>query len=106
MATQAEAIRRFADGDEGGWYARLRELAAPTFVANGDHDGLFPAIDSAVLAREIPHSQLGIYRDSGHAFLFQYAEGFADDAHQRILAGSGFARRVHDETAVTDTIVQ
>ena len=79
MATQAEAIRRFADGDEGGWYARLRELAAPTFVANGDHDGLFPAIDSAVLAREIPHSQLGIYRDSGRAFLFQYAERFADD---------------------------
>jgi pimeloyl-ACP methyl ester carboxylesterase len=40
---------------------------------------LFPAIDSAVLAREIPHSQLGIYPDSGHAFLFQYSERFASD---------------------------
>jgi pimeloyl-ACP methyl ester carboxylesterase len=79
MATQAEAIRRFADGQEDGWYALLREIAAPTFVANGDHDGLFPAIDSAVLAREIPHSQLGIYPDSGHAFLFQYSERFASD---------------------------
>jgi pimeloyl-ACP methyl ester carboxylesterase len=79
MATQAEAIRRFADGDEGGWYPRLREIAAPTFVANGDRDGLFPAIDSAVLAREIPRSQLGIYPDSGHAFLFQYSERFASD---------------------------
>jgi pimeloyl-ACP methyl ester carboxylesterase len=48
-------------------------------VANGDHDGLFPAIDSAVLAREIPHSELFIYPDSGHAFLFQYAERFAAD---------------------------
>jgi hypothetical protein len=38
MATQAEAIRRFADGQEGGWYALLREIAAPAFVANGDHD--------------------------------------------------------------------
>lgn len=79
MTTQAEAIRSFADGDEAGWYARLPEIATPTFVANGDHDGLFPAIDSVVLAREIPRSQLGIYPDSGHAFLFQYAERFAED---------------------------
>jgi pimeloyl-ACP methyl ester carboxylesterase len=74
MATQAEAIRRFADGDDGEWYARLKDITAPTFVANGDRDGLFPAIDSAVLARQIPRSQLAIYPDSGHAFLFQYAE--------------------------------
>ena len=79
MATQAEVIRRFADGDERGWYERLSEISAPTFVANGDRDGLFPAIDSAVLAREIPRSQLAIYPDSGHAFLFQYAERFAAD---------------------------
>jgi len=79
MATQATVISRFADGDEGGWYARLGEIRAPTFVANGDRDGLFPAIDSAVLAREIPRSQLAIYPDSGHAFLFQYPEQFAND---------------------------
>ena len=79
MATQAEVIGRFADGKEGAWLARLKDINAPTFVANGDHDGLFPAIDSAVLAREIPRSQLAIYPDSGHAFLFQYAERFADD---------------------------
>jgi pimeloyl-ACP methyl ester carboxylesterase len=79
MATQATVISRFADGGEGGWYARLGEISAPTFVANGDRDGLFPAIDSAVLAREIPRSQLAIYPDSGHAFLCQYAERFGDD---------------------------
>jgi pimeloyl-ACP methyl ester carboxylesterase len=79
MATQARAIQRFADGEEAGWYARLREIAAPTFVANGDRDGLFPAIDSAVLAREIPRSQFAIYPDSGHAFLFQYRERVVDD---------------------------
>ena len=39
----------------------------------------FPAIDSAVLAREIPRSQLAIYPDSGHALLFQYPEQFAND---------------------------
>jgi pimeloyl-ACP methyl ester carboxylesterase len=79
MATQARAIQRFADGEEPWWYARLREIAAPTFVVNGDRDGLFPAIDSAVLAREIPRSHLGIYPDSGHAFLFQYRERVVDD---------------------------
>jgi pimeloyl-ACP methyl ester carboxylesterase len=79
MRTQAEAIRRFANGVEGVWYGRLKHIVAPTFVANGDRDELFPAIDSAVLAREIPNSQLGIYPDSGHALLFQYPERFADD---------------------------
>jgi pimeloyl-ACP methyl ester carboxylesterase len=81
MAAQARAIARFADGEDG-WDARLKEIAAPTFVANGDRDGLFPAIDSAVLAREIPNSRLAIYPDSGHGFLFQYAERFSDDVLQ------------------------
>ena len=70
MAARSSAIRRFASNADG-WYARLKQIAAPTFVANGDRDGLFPAVDSAVLAREIPWSRLGIYPDSGHAFLFQ-----------------------------------
>ena len=48
MAAQARAIHPFAD-HEDGWYARLHEIIAPTFVANGDRDGIFPAIDSAVL---------------------------------------------------------
>ena len=87
MATQAEAIRRFADGEDN-WYERLKDVAAPTLVANGDRDGLFPAIDSAVLAREIPNSQLAIYPDSGHAFLFQYPERFAGDVSRFLEAAT------------------
>jgi pimeloyl-ACP methyl ester carboxylesterase len=79
MAAQARAIESFGK-DEGGWYPRLKDIAAPTFVANGDRDGLFPAIDSFVLAREIPGSTLSIYPDSGHGFLFQYAGRFVEDA--------------------------
>lgn len=79
VANQAKAIQRFGDGDVGAWF-RLGAIAAPTFVANGDRDGLFPAIDSVVLARQIPNSQLAIYPDSGHAFLFQHAERFVEDA--------------------------
>ena len=78
MAAQARAIHRFAD-HEDGWYARLHEIIAPTFVANGDRDGIFPAIDSAVLAREIARSRLAIYADSGHGFLFQYIDRFSAD---------------------------
>jgi pimeloyl-ACP methyl ester carboxylesterase len=87
MATQAEAIRRFADGDDVGWYARLKDIGAPTLVANGDRDGLFPAIDSAVLAREIQRSQLAIYPDSGHAFLFQHVARFVDDVGRFLTTG-------------------
>jgi pimeloyl-ACP methyl ester carboxylesterase len=27
-----------------GWYARLKNIHAPTLVANGDRDGLFPEL--------------------------------------------------------------
>jgi len=81
MVAQARAITRFANGEDG-WYARLNEIAAPTFVANGDRDGLFPAIDSTVLASEIHQSRLGIYPDSGHGFLYQYLERFSEDVLQ------------------------
>ena len=78
ITAQARAISRFADGEDT-WSARLEEIVAPTFVANGDRDGLFPAIDSTVVAREIPRSRLAIYPDSGHGFLYQYVERFTED---------------------------
>ncbi len=78
MAVQAESMHRFSS-NEGGWYTRLKQIAAPTFVANGDQDGLYPPVDSAVLAREIPRSCLAIYPDSGHGFLFQYVDRFTED---------------------------
>jgi pimeloyl-ACP methyl ester carboxylesterase len=78
MVAQSQAIARFANDDDG-WYARLRDIKAPTLVASGDQDGLFPAVGSAVLAREIQGSQLAIYPDSGHGFLFQYANRVSED---------------------------
>ena len=78
MAAQAQALTNYVSDDDG-WYVRLKEIKAPTFVANGDRDGLFPAIGSAVLAREIPRSRLAIYPESGHGFLFQYADRFSED---------------------------
>ena len=78
MQAQLQAIIRFYR-NEGGWYERLGEIAAPTLVANGDQDGAFPVIDSVVLAREIPGAQLLIYPDAGHGFLFQDPARFAAD---------------------------
>jgi len=78
MQAQLQAIIRFYN-NEGGWYEQLRDVAQPVLVANGDRDGAFPVIDSVVLARELPQSQLAIYPDAGHGFLFQYPERFAAD---------------------------
>jgi len=49
----------------------------PVFVANGDNDLLIPTANSVELAKILPHAHLHIYADSGHGFLFQYAELFA-----------------------------
>jgi pimeloyl-ACP methyl ester carboxylesterase len=78
MQRQLGAIIGFYKND-GGWYERLEEITVPVFVANGDLDGAFPVIDSVVLARQIAGAQLAIYPNSGHGFLFQYAERFAND---------------------------
>jgi pimeloyl-ACP methyl ester carboxylesterase len=78
MQRQLGAIISFYK-NEGDWYERLGEITAPVLVANGDLDGAFPAINSVVLAREIPGAQLAIYPDAGHGFLFQYSERVAND---------------------------
>lgn len=78
MSAQAQAITGFFENSEG-WYQRLKQIKAPTLVANGDRDGSFPVIDSVVLAREIPDARLVVYPDAGHGFLFQYPERFAAD---------------------------
>jgi pimeloyl-ACP methyl ester carboxylesterase len=75
---QYQAITSFF-GNSDGWYQRLKQIKAPTLVANGDRDGSFPVIDSVVLAREIPDARLAVYPDSGHGFQFQYPERFAAD---------------------------
>jgi pimeloyl-ACP methyl ester carboxylesterase len=75
---QYQAITGFFENSDG-WYQRLKQIKAPTLVANGDRDGSFPVIDSVVLAREIPDARLAVYPDSGHGFHFQYPERFAAD---------------------------
>ena len=42
MVTEFAVVDGVNVGVEVGWYARLKDIAAPTFVANGDRDELFP----------------------------------------------------------------
>lgn len=79
VGAQFNALLGFINND-GGWYARLPEIAVPVLVANGDRDAACPAINSVILARDIPGAQLVIYPDAGHGFHFQYADRFAADA--------------------------
>jgi pimeloyl-ACP methyl ester carboxylesterase len=58
---------------------RLGAITQPTFVANGDNDTMMSTANSYLLARHLPNAQLRIYPDSGHGFLDQYPELFADD---------------------------
>lgn len=79
VGAQFTALSEFL-GNKNGWFARLPEIATPVLVANGDRDAACPAINSVILAREIPGAQLAIYPDAGHGFHFQYAARFAADA--------------------------
>lgn len=65
--------------NEGGWYAQLKDAAAPVLIASSDRDEAFPIVDSAILARDVSGAELSIYPDSGYGFLFQYPERFAAD---------------------------
>lgn len=78
MGAQYAGITGFFK-NEGDWYGKLKTIRVPALVVNGDEDGAFPAINSAVLAREIPDSDLVIYPDAGHGAQHQYGDRFAGD---------------------------
>jgi pimeloyl-ACP methyl ester carboxylesterase len=69
--------------------ANLRGLArvqAPTLVAGARLDVLTPPANDAVIARAIPGARRSLFRDGGHAFLFQFHGPFGRLAN-RFLAG-------------------
>ncbi|MCY9692684.1 alpha/beta fold hydrolase [Paenibacillus alginolyticus] len=59
-------------------FDRLGEIKQPVLVANGDNDIMIPTINSYIVSQRIPNAQLIIYPDSGHGFLFQYPDLFAE----------------------------
>ncbi|KAL3420290.1 hypothetical protein PVAG01_08789 [Phlyctema vagabunda] len=80
---QKEAWRKYTVPHPGNPFERIRELKMPVFVANGDKDLLIPTANSVELAGSLPHAHLHIYPNSGHGFLYEYAELFA--AHVKLF---------------------
>lgn len=62
-----------------GSYDRLGDIKVPVFIGQGKDDFMIPTHNSYVLQQKIPNARLKIWPDSGHAFLYQFAEEFADD---------------------------
>jgi len=58
----------------------LSRIHHPVLVANGDQDKMVPSINSADLARRLPHAELVLYEDAGHGGIFQYHEAFVKKA--------------------------
>jgi pimeloyl-ACP methyl ester carboxylesterase len=74
---QLTAITRWGIPDPSK-LSRLAAITQPVFVANGDNDTMMITENSYLLAHHLPNAQLRIYPDSGHGFLDQYPELFAD----------------------------
>jgi pimeloyl-ACP methyl ester carboxylesterase len=58
---------------------RVTAIRTPTFITAGDSDPMILPRYSYLLAGLIPDSQLKIYPDSAHGFLWQHHEEFAAD---------------------------
>ena len=50
----------------GGDYSKLHRIMQPTLVVNGIYDIVVPAVNSWILASNLPNALLVIYPDAGH----------------------------------------
>lgn len=55
---------------------RLQHISHPVLVVNGKSDVMGPTINSYALFQQLPNARSGLYPDSGHGALFQYADAF------------------------------
>jgi len=75
IAAQKAAILAWFNGkDPTGHHAD--QISVPTLIADGARDHIDAAVNDRDVANEIPGSQLVMYPDAGHAFLFQEGEPF------------------------------
>jgi pimeloyl-ACP methyl ester carboxylesterase len=65
----------------------LGRITVPTLVADGIRDSVTPPANSLALAEAIPHAELVVYPDSGHAFIVQYPNAFAARVHRFLQGG-------------------
>jgi pimeloyl-ACP methyl ester carboxylesterase/DNA-binding beta-propeller fold protein YncE len=76
--SQIAAAQRIAT-PESTLLHRLGEIRQPVLVANGNNDIMTPTYGSYAMFQALPDARLVLYPDSGHGFLFQYPQAFADE---------------------------
>ncbi|ETS83247.1 hypothetical protein PFICI_05123 [Pestalotiopsis fici W106-1] len=81
LQSQAGALARWGNLEfrHEGSYDRLHEISVPVFIAQGKDDFMVPTYNSFVMQQKISNARLKIFPDSGHGFLYQFAEEFAED---------------------------
>nr|CAD70723.1 conserved hypothetical protein [Neurospora crassa] len=60
-----------------GSLEKLKGLKMPVLIANGCQDLLLPTENSYLMYKTLPNAYLHLYPDSGHGFLYQYADHFS-----------------------------
>ncbi|KAH8800678.1 Alpha/Beta hydrolase protein [Xylogone sp. PMI_703] len=81
MAAMADPEQR-SDGS----YDRLSEIKIPVLIGQGKDDFMLPTSNSFLLQQKLPYAWLKVFPDSGHGFLYQYAEEFAEDIRRFLAA--------------------
>ena len=79
-ARQLEALAAWTKpgNDPNNSFARLHELKIPVFIAGGAHDIFCPVANTWTLFQNIRTATLHVFPDSGHGFLYQYADLFVE----------------------------
>ena len=83
---QRAAINGWLAGDEPAG-KRFTETSVPTLVAGGAEDRFTPISNTRLLAKLVENSELEIYEDAGHGFLFQADTDYAARV-DRFLSGT------------------
>lgn len=74
-------------------YDRLAELKIRIFIAQGSDDFIVLTVNSFWMQQLIPDGGLKIHPDSGHGFLYQYAEEFGGDVNRFLNLQSKYGPR-------------
>jgi pimeloyl-ACP methyl ester carboxylesterase len=85
VQAQYDAVCDWGVPDHGR-LQRVTAIDMPVFVANGDSDPMILPHYSYLLAGLIPDTQIKIYPDSAHGFLFQHHTEFAEDVEAFLSA--------------------
>ncbi|KAF2164208.1 hypothetical protein M409DRAFT_37128 [Zasmidium cellare ATCC 36951] len=81
LQNMANALGRWSSEEQRaeGSFDRLAEVKVPVLIGQGKDDFTISTVNSFVLQQKLPDARLKIWPDSGHGFLFQFAEEFAGD---------------------------